>query len=432
MSFRAVFTSVVIATALIVGAFILNSYRPAYDTMQPTASFVRASGKCAECHRRETAAVVHEFELSVHAQAGVNCLDCHAPQANQEPLDHRGFTIAKGLTAANCAQCHRTEYDQYLRSRHAAPSWGAVSGAQDFTPEQIAFAERFHPGTVERPPNELALMEGHAAITSGCAACHEVGKPNADGSIGTCTKCHARHVASVELARTPETCGQCHMGPDHSQIEIYHESKHGVLFNAQKDMLDLAADPKSLTTKDMFVPTCATCHMSGLNGLKVTHDTTDRLSYWLFAPVSDKRPHYDRAQAEMKETCLQCHTQPTVDEYYHEAEDVLVAVNERVKEAQTIMEELKAEGLLTAAPFDEEIEFVYFDLWHYYGRTAKHGAFMGGADFVQWHGNYELVHKLAIMRELAEKLRTEKTRNVEGTNARMHEGNSNEAMTNAQ
>ena len=32
-----------------------------------------------------------------------------------------------------------------------------------------------------------------------------------------------------------------------------------------------------------------------------------------------------------------------------------------------------------------------FDFWHYYGRTAKHGAFMGGADFVQWHGNYELL-----------------------------------------
>lgn len=408
MSFRAVFTSVVIATALIVGSFILSMYRPAHETMQPSASFVRASGKCAECHRRESAAVVHEFELSVHAQAGVNCLDCHAPQEGQEAMDHRGFVIADGLTALNCAQCHRGEYEQYLRSRHAAPSWGAVSGERDFTPEQIAFAERFHPGTIKRPPNEIGVIEGPAAVTAGCAACHEVGKPNKDGSIGTCTKCHARHVASVELARTPETCGQCHMGPDHSQIEIYHESKHGVLFNAQKDMLNLEAPPKELTTKDMFVPTCATCHMSGLNGLKVTHDTTDRLSYWLFAPVSDKRPHFERAQTEMKETCLQCHTQPTVDEYYHEAEEVLVSVNERVRQAQAIMEELKAEGLVTPTPFDEEIEFVYFDLWHYYGRTAKHGAFMGGADFVQWHGNYELVHKLAIMRQLAAELREKK------------------------
>ena len=39
----------------------------------------------------------------------------------------------------------------------------------------------------------------------------------------------------------------------------------------------------------------------------------------------------------------------------------------------------------------QPIDFVYFDLWHYYGRTAKHGAFMGGADFVQWHGNYPIL-----------------------------------------
>ncbi|MCH7779051.1 MAG: nitrate reductase, partial [Gemmatimonadetes bacterium] len=47
----------------------------------------------------------------------------------------------------------------------------------------------------------------------------------------------------------------------------------------------------------------------------------------------------------------------------------------------------------------------FFDLWHYYGRTAKHGAFMGGADFVQWHGNYELLAKMREMEEIAATLR---------------------------
>ena len=44
-------------------------------------------------------------------------------------------------------------------------------------------------------------------------------------------------------------------------------------------------------------------------------------------------------------------------------------------------------------------------MWHYYGRTAKHGAYMGGADFVQWHGFYELAHKLTDIRHQAEELR---------------------------
>jgi hypothetical protein len=70
-----------------------------------------------------------------------------------------------------------------------------------------------------------------------------------------------------------------------------------------------------------------------------------------------------------------------------------------------VIDELRAEGLLTPAPFDEPIEFLYFDLWHYYGRTAKHGAFMGGADFVQWHGNYELLLKMVELEEIARELR---------------------------
>ena len=87
---------------------------------------------------------------------------------------------------------------------------------------------------MKRPPNPLTLPEGHPAVTAGCEQCHAVGKPNNDGTVGTCTECHSRHTSSVELARLPSTCGQCHMGPDHSQMEIYNESKHGVMFAAQR------------------------------------------------------------------------------------------------------------------------------------------------------------------------------------------------------
>lgn len=405
MRFQSLFSLIVIATAMLVAAFLLHRQRPAGELGQPSASFVRASGKCAECHRRETSAVVHEFEMSAHAAKNVNCLDCHRPVDGQTPLEHRGFVIAKHLTAANCKGCHATEYRQFERSRHAAPAWAAVSGPDDFTVEQVAFSESFHPGAVKRPANALAQLEGPAATHKGCQQCHSIGKPNADGSIGNCTACHARHASSVELARTPETCGQCHMGPDHSQLEIYHESKHGVLFNAQRPRFHLDADPKQLTTKDMPVPTCATCHMSGLEGMNVTHDTTERLSMFLFAAVSEKRPGYQHGKAQMQETCLKCHTTPNIEKFYAEAEEVVASTNDLVKQADDLMKELRTEKLLTPAPFDEPIEYVHFDMWHYGGRTAKHGAYMGGADFVQWHGFYELVSKLTEMKRLAEELR---------------------------
>ena len=410
MQFRSVFIALFIGTSLIVAALLINRARPSHETAQPSAAFVRATGKCAECHARETGAVVHQFERSEHAARGVNCLDCHQTLDGQEALDHRGFTITTRPTSLNCAECHATQYDQFVRSRHGAPAWAAVRGSQDFTAAMIAFSEEHHAGAVRRPPNALAALEGPGAAEVGCLGCHDIGRPNADGSIGKCTECHAAHAASVELAREPATCGQCHMGPDHSQLEIYNESKHGVLFNAQRASLNLRANPRTLSTADMPVPTCATCHMSGLDGMKFTHDVTERLSYWLFAPLSERRPTYARGQTEMKELCMKCHTEPRVEQFYADAETVVAATNEKVQAAIELMEELEAEGLVSDRPFDAPIKFLFFDLWHYYGRTAKHGAFMGGPDFVQWHGNYPLLLKMRELEEIAAQLRRERSR----------------------
>ena len=171
--------------------------------------------------------------------------------AGQTKKEHHGFVINTKVTAANCRSCHEPIYQQFLRSRHAAAAWAAVAGDEDFTKEQVAFCEQFHPGACKRPANALALMEGKAATQGGCVSCHSIGRPNADGTIGTCTACHSRHTSSVEIARLPTTCGQCHMGPDHSQLEIYSESKHGVMFEAQRSLLKLDAEPRK--------PTCATC-----------------------------------------------------------------------------------------------------------------------------------------------------------------------------
>src|SRR5579871_6197079 len=412
MSFRSVFIALVVGFGLVLGGLLVNSQRPRIETNQPNVEFVRATGKCAECHTRQHHSVVHEFELSMHARKGVTCLDCHQPVEHQEKQDHHSFILTKTLTAANCRQCHESIYQEFAHSRHGAPSWAAVfgeKGSEDFplTPEQVAAAEQFHPGSCKRPANPLVAVEGTAAVTSGCVSCHSVGRPNRDGSIGNCTACHTRHTSSVEIARLPSTCAQCHMGPDHSQIEIYTESKHGIMFQAQRSLLDLSVEPKKLTTREMFVPTCATCHMSGLNGMKVTHDPSERLSYNLFAEISEQRPNALRAQAEMKRLCTNCHTQPLVDRVYREAEAVVNGTNDKIREAKSIMTALRQEGLIGDKPFQHPLDFHYFDLWHYYGRTSKHGAFMGGGDFVQWHGNYPILQHTTELKAQTEELRRE-------------------------
>ena len=407
MNFRAIFIALVIGTGLIVAAYLINSKRPRIIVEQPNAAFVKASGKCAECHRNNQYAIVHEYELSKHAAKGVTCLDCHRVAFGQTGTNHNGFVINTGVTPANCRVCHEAIYDQFARSRHAAPAWVAVAGNEDFSPEMIDQMEALHPGSMKRLANPLVKLEGSSAVQSGCYSCHAVGKPNADGTIGNCTFCHARHTSSVALARLPSTCGQCHLGPDHSQLEIYTESKHGIMFAAQKNLLNLDAEPDNLTTKDMFVPTCATCHMSGINGTGVTHDPSERLSYNLFAEITTRRPNAERAEAKMKTVCLQCHTPPLVDRVYKEGAAVVDATNKKIEAAKAIMDSLQAEGLVSTNAFSQRIQFTYFDLWHYDGRTAKHAAFMGGADYVQWHGNYPILKQTIELKEAAAELRRE-------------------------
>src|SRR5690242_19385440 len=138
MNFRGVFIAITIATALSLSAYLINSRRPRAIVEQPSAAFVRASGKCAECHLNTQYSVVQ-------GQKGTN---------------HNGFIINAGVTPANCRICHEAIYQQFLHSRHAAASWAAVAGDKDFSPDQISFGEQYQPGGVKRAPHPLTLLEG--------------------------------------------------------------------------------------------------------------------------------------------------------------------------------------------------------------------------------------------------------------------------------
>src|SRR5262249_7777212 len=126
---------------------------------------------------------------------------------------------------------------------------------------------------------------------------------------------------------------------------------------------------------------------------------------YLFAPVSTKRPDGDRGRTAMREVCLKCHATTSVDTYFKAADGVLEATNAKVKAVLDVTNGLRKDGLVPKEPFTSPIQFAEFDLWHYYGRTTKHGAYMGGADFVQWHGNYELLRLANEVTRLAAELR---------------------------
>lgn len=94
----------------------------------------------------------------------------------------------------------------------------------------------------------------------------------------------------------------------------------------------------------------------------------------------------------MKGACLNCHNDTFVDNFYKQFDDLVNLYNEKFgKPAQNMMNELIKDGVLKAnAPFEKEVQWVFWELWHHEGRRARHGASMMGPDYTHWHGMYEV------------------------------------------
>jgi hypothetical protein len=300
-----------------------------------------------------------------------------------------------------CETCHTAEVAQFNQSRHGLPAYVAMVGVDALSETHRAMYEAIPEGgfSPDRMRNALFEIEGPAVTRFACEGCHNVGRPAADGSVGECQQCHLRHEFSLEQVRKPETCNACHIGPDHPQWEIYQESPHGIAYATGGDKWHWEAEPGTLTVEDFPAPTCSTCHISGFGASGTTHDVGDRLTWYLFAPVSERRPAWQDNKVRMQNVCLECHNQEFVDTLYEDGDALVEAVNDWVKESNDVIAPLKEQNLLTAEPFDEPIDFTHFDLWHHWGRTAKFGAWMQGPDYVQWHGAYEILKEMAILKE---------------------------------
>ncbi len=358
---------------------------------------------CVTCHKNATPGIVEQYGHSTMAGAKVSCNDCHKVEASYPgAVEHQGSYILAAPTAKMCEKCHQQEVAQFNHSRHALPSYVAVFGSKDLTPELMAQFEAVPEGGFDpnKSRNAIAAIEGPAITRFACESCHNVGKPAADGSVGQCQKCHLRHEFSLEQVRKPETCNNCHIGPDHPQWEIYQESAHGVAYATMGSTWNWNAKPGTLTAKDFPAPTCAICHFSGFGGTATTHDTGDRLTWFLAAQVSTRRPAWQDNMVRMQTICLQCHNKDFVNSFYADADKGVDAINVLVKDADVIVQPLKDANLLTAAPFDEPLDYAYYENWHHYGRTAKFGMWMQGADYTQWHGAYEMIKRLSELRDL--------------------------------
>lgn len=361
---------------------------------------------CVSCHRNTTPGIVEQYGSSTMAAANVTCENCHEVAADYPgAVEHEGTYVLNAPTTAKCQTCHQNEVAQYNQSRHGLPAYVAVAGTEDLSAEHLelygAIPEGGYVPDQVKLRNAIAQLEGPEITRFACESCHNIGKPALDGSVGQCSKCHIRHEFSLEQARKPETCNNCHIGPDHPQWEIYFESKHGIAYSTGGDNWHWEAEPGTLTVVDFPAPTCSTCHMSGFGTTGTTHDVGDRLTWYLFAPISERRPSWQDNQVRMQSVCLACHNRNFIDSFYTDADAGTEAVNAFIRESDAIIQPLQEAGILTSAPFDQPIDFVHYETWHHWGRTAKFGMWMQGADYTQWHGAYEVVKSLAELRAMA-------------------------------
>lgn len=373
------------------------------------AQIATSEDECVVCHTDHTPGIVNQYLTSDHFQNNTTCADCHLVEAStggavQHP--EAEFYVLPTSSSGMCQTCHLQEVQQFSLSRHALPSYVAYAGSETLSEAHLELYQSIPEGGANpdgrlSARNAIHRLEGMEFTQFTCESCHDVGAPNPDGSVGDCTACHIRHEFSLEQVRRPETCNNCHIGPDHPQWEIYEESSHGIAYATMGDDWNWEAEPGSLTTVDMPAPTCATCHFSGFGGAATTHDAGDRLGWFLAAPISTERPNYAENRLRMQGVCRACHSDNFIADFYTSADAATESINTFVRFSDAIMQPLKDNGLLTTAPFDEPIDYVYYELWHHYGRTAKSGVWMQGADYAQWHGVYEILQDLSELVTLA-------------------------------
>lgn len=372
-----------------------------------SVSAIVSPKSCATCHQRE----YQEFSRSHHARAGeiIASLD--------NVLAERAAGMPGNIAdaASGCWQCH-----------------GSVV-------------------TLQRDAKGAVVLDAELGFPKVLAATWPnsgIGRINPDGSRGTCNACHSRHAFEAKTARAPENCGKCHLGPDHPQAEIYEESKHGIAFSENRSRMALDKSGSWVLGKDYSAaPTCTTCHIGAYmnaDGEVVAnnHDVGRRISWTLRPVVSSKinrvlfddgyKEDYPASRAlparggvietleylleravlvvkkvvrkvaevtswearrsEMQGVCLNCHGPSHVRNFYTQYDDLVTLYNEKFAlPAQQLMNDLLTDEVLNSnAPFEHEVQWTFYELWHHQGRRARMGASMMGPDYTHWHGMYEV------------------------------------------
>jgi uncharacterized protein with PIN domain len=455
-----------------------------------SAEVSEATQECIDCHISIHPGIVGSWQKSRHAaitpqqaltveglarkvsskdipndlrEAVVGCAECHTlrPDQHQDTFEHNEYQVHVVVSPEDCATCHSVEAQQYSQNMmsHAIKNLadnklyqqlqhsilgdyqfkdGQLSQmpADEWTREEACY---YCHGTVlkvtGRETRDTILGEMEFPVIAGWPN-QGVGRQNLDGSLGACSACHTRHSFSIEMARKPHTCKECHVGPDVPAYKVYSTSKHGNIYSALKSQWNFSNVPWKIGV-DITAPTCAACHISLLindDGEVIaerTHQMTNRLSWRLFGLIyahpqpkepdttiirnSKGRPlptdleggiatdflidpQTQKGRTEtMQAICLACHDTSWVKGHWQRFENTIQKSNASTLAATQIMQNIWQKGYAAGFPqnknpFDEHSEKIWSDTWLMYANTIRFASAMGGGgDYgVFANGRYQM------------------------------------------
>ena len=457
---------------------------------------------CLGCHREVTPGIVEDWLKSRHSKTTpssalkrpeierrisvkkvapaygnvvVGCYECHSlnPPGHKDNFDHMGFKINVIVSPNDCATCHPAEAKEFSGSKKAHAVGNLTKNpvyhslvetviskktvkegkvvqldASDFTRQETCFSCH---GTEVKVGGmqEVETKMGKIEVPSLTQWPNQgVGRMNPDGSLGTCSACHARHEFSIEVARKPYTCAQCHLDPDVPAWNVYHESKHGDIYLSNSQKWNFAAVPWKVG-KDFQAPTCATCHNSlvaspdGKVVIQRSHDFGARLWVRLFGLIySHPQPkHGDTSFLRNKDglplptaftgeigsqglldqdeqtrrrkllsgVCNNCHSTSWVNRHFAKLDNTIKEVDTMTLASTVLLVEAwnhrLAEGLPHGKnPFDEAIEQMWIKQWLFYANSIKYASAMTGApDYASFkNGWWNLTENLQHMKDWIE------------------------------
>ncbi|MEX0880342.1 MAG: cytochrome c3 family protein [Thermoanaerobaculia bacterium] len=316
---------------------------------------------CFSCHGEADAkradgstvfVALPKLEASVHGQAGLACVDCHADLAAAADFPH-----AERLAPAQCSTCHEAAVADYRKSIHAA--------ARQKTGNTIAASCADCHGTHEILPAKDPASQTYALNLPGtCARCHGDPETIRNGPIAigdvaalyedsihgravlksglvtapNCKTCHGIHdirrssdpVSKVFRGNIPSNCGSCHEGIE----RLYAEGIHGTLFASGDTRAPVCTDchtAHAIRRADVeawrldVLRECGSCHAQSQETFRDTyHGQVTNLGFARIATCADcheahnilpaSDPRSTVSVARRVATCQKCH--PGVNEKF--------------------------------------------------------------------------------------------------------------------